>query len=62
MVRVSETCSTVSRDIQMLFVLDGEFRLFVLTETTFAFLKFTSGLRAGMFFFHVTCKNRASSI
>jgi hypothetical protein len=53
MVRVSETCSTLSRDIQVLFVLDGEFRLFVLTETTFAFFKHTSGLRAGMFYFHL---------
>jgi hypothetical protein len=53
MVRGSQTCSTVSRDVKELFVMDGEIRLFVLIETTFAFLKFTSGLRAGMFFFYL---------
>jgi len=37
----------------VLFVLGGEFRLFVITETTFAFLKFPAGLKAGMFYFHL---------
>ena len=53
MFRGSETCSKISRDIKLLFVLDGEFRLFVITETAFAFLNFTSGLRAGIFSFHL---------
>jgi hypothetical protein len=33
--------------------MDGEFRLFVSIETIFAFLKFTSGVRAGMLSFHL---------